>query len=751
MTAQNVSRVFVMIVVAVLYIFSPNRTSAQTIIAVNQTLDQNDFDPVDGVCDCDMAAPGNQCSLRAAFETANILGGWIIIAIPNGFYSLSLFGLENQSRFGDLDVYSGTLTRLDITGSGINNTFIDALGLFNAGAPERVLDIRSTVGAALQVNVSDLTISNGRAFALNETKGGGMRISGGTVSLDGVRVSSCQSNDDGGGIWVETSNTLTLLNSFIESNIAPAVSTGGGIRLDNNARLMMTGGGINSNQGGIRGGGIRVPAGCSADLNAIDLNGNAADNGAGVSNDGTVTATGGFHQLNIAGGSGGCYENRFGANLTLRNIQIDTNQAQFGGALNNSGTATIDQCWITGNTALTGGGIQNNFGNPVVNLFNSTVAHNTANDPAVGGGGIRNSGRFIAVNSTISNNRASNFGGGIYFNGNTQAMDLSAVTIAHNQAGNSGAGVFIDGNLGNSPLNIITSLVADNTLLGGGNVNFLGSYVMTSFGFNLDTDGSCAFAAPGDQSVVPANIGPLQNNGGPTPTHELLPGSLAIDHGACFDLAGNPILTDQRGVPRTGACDVGAFEAPGPPNDDCANRMTITAGGWVWDNCGATTDGPMEPCGFTGIDDKDVWYEFVMPCNGTWDLHVGPAMFDRAAGVYDACPPGGLLQNCTIVPAGAPLNLTTPGIAGQTLIIRIGSAPGTCGNAPLVITVQCNCPWDIATSGGPGQDGDVNVFDLFLLLANWNTNGPGADFAPPHNLVDVADLFQLLANWGLCP
>lgn len=81
----------------------------------------------------------------------------------------------------------------------------------------------------------------------------------------------------------------------------------------------------------------------------------------------------------------------------------------------------------------------------------------------------------------------------------------------------------------------------------------------------------------------------------------------------------------------------------------------------------------------------------------------------------------------------------------------VGAALDYRGNAPIVIRVQCNCPWDIATSGGPGQDGQVNVFDLFLLLGGWNTNGPGADLAPPVNNIDVFDLFEVLGHWGLCP
>lgn len=42
----------------------------------------------------------------------------------------------------------------------------------------------------------------------------------------------------------------------------------------------------------------------------------------------------------------------------------------------------------------------------------------------------------------------------------------------------------------------------------------------------------------------------------------------------------------------------------------------------------------------------------------------------------------------------------------------------------------------------------VNVFDLFVLLSNWNTSGDGAELAAPFNLVDVFDLFVLLAQWS---
>ena len=87
----------------------------------------------------------------------------------------------------------------------------------------------------------------------------------------------------------------------------------------------------------------------------------------------------------------------------------------------------------------------------------------------------------------------------------------------------------------------------------------------TSLGHNLDSDGSCGLSGPGDISGVDPLLGPLAVNGGPTKTHALLTGSPAIDAvpiADCTDPDGNPITTDQRGVPRPqdAACDIGAFE-----------------------------------------------------------------------------------------------------------------------------------------------------------------------------------------------
>lgn len=86
---------------------------------------------------------------------------------------------------------------------------------------------------------------------------------------------------------------------------------------------------------------------------------------------------------------------------------------------------------------------------------------------------------------------------------------------------------------------------------------------VTSSGYNVDSPGdTCGFEQLTDLVEVAGPIlGPLQDNGGPTETHALLPGSVAID---VIPEADCQVDTDQRGEPRpeTGGtlCDVGAFE-----------------------------------------------------------------------------------------------------------------------------------------------------------------------------------------------
>ena len=85
---------------------------------------------------------------------------------------------------------------------------------------------------------------------------------------------------------------------------------------------------------------------------------------------------------------------------------------------------------------------------------------------------------------------------------------------------------------------------------------------MTDYGYNLSSDNSAGFSAPGSLNNTDPKLGPLGDYGGPTLTMALLSGSPAIDGG---NTATAP-ATDQRGRSRPygTAADIGAFESSPP-------------------------------------------------------------------------------------------------------------------------------------------------------------------------------------------
>jgi hypothetical protein len=156
-------------------------------------------------------------------------------------------------------------------------------------------------------------------------------------------------------------------------------------------------------------------------------------------------------------------------------------------------------------------------------------------------------GDLKLYNTTISGNLAGTTGGG--FEAASGVVGVNNVTLARNAAASAG------GLHSAATVHVTNTILAENT---GGNCGG----AVTSFGYNLDDAASCAFAEPGDLAGLPANLGLLQDNGGTTFTHALLPGSPALEAGN--DLSCRP--TDQRGITRPQGlhCDIGAFESETP-------------------------------------------------------------------------------------------------------------------------------------------------------------------------------------------
>jgi len=271
---------------------------------------------------------------------------------------------------------------------------------------------------------------------------------------------------------------------------------------------------------------------------------------------GTITLTQG--ELGIAN------DNITGPDLTIEGpegsgLTVSANNSSRVFLVGSDADVAIDRLTITGgraegstpdNIQSQGGGILS-FGN--LTFTNSTVSGNTATNAS---GGIYNVfGALTITNSTVSANTSSNKGGGILSYG---TLMLTHSTVSANTSTNgSGGGIY---NAGTARLT--NTIVARNRATADPDV---GGMAFDSEGNNLigNTGGSTGWSASDLLNQQKPLLGPLQNNGGPTNTLALWPGSPAID---AADNDRCPAV-DQRGITRkdgdgdrTVICDIGAYE-----------------------------------------------------------------------------------------------------------------------------------------------------------------------------------------------
>jgi predicted outer membrane repeat protein len=238
-------------------------------------------------------------------------------------------------------------------------------------------------------------------------------------------------------------------------------------------------------------------------------------------------------------------------NLIIDSVVFSDNQSdQGGGVFYTKGFTSIRNSTLTGNAASFGGAI-------LASKFGTDV------------------GTGEVVNSTITGNSATEFGGGIYIG--QGEIQVESSTIVDNTADSDDSSPSVEGggtysaNLLATGFSVANTLYADNH---DGTTTPVDSECggdYTSFGYNLreaNNPGECTgFTATGDLVDADATmLGSLAANGGPTPTIALLAGNPAIN-------AGNPTTpggafpvcpaTDQRRLLRVGVagrCDIGAFE-----------------------------------------------------------------------------------------------------------------------------------------------------------------------------------------------
>lgn len=265
--------------------------------------------------------------------------------------------------------------------------------------------------------------------------------------------------------------------------------------------------------------------------------------------------------------------------LTIRHGVVTSGTWSLGAGIFNGGNLMVMASTITGNLAsaiclpispcIAGGGGIYNSGK--LTLSTSTVAGNTAKagfpahrfdvGTAEGGGIFNDKGTMMMSNSTLVGNTVRPTSGFVHYYGGAISNKLGTAIISNStlSANTSGIASVYFG----STVTLQNSIVSNNS---GWNC---GGNTMISKGYNLSSDNTCNFSGPGDLNNHDPLLGPLQNNGGPTETMALLPGSPAIDGGnpaGCTDGLGHLLTTDQRGMPRpdkedSAGCDMGAYES----------------------------------------------------------------------------------------------------------------------------------------------------------------------------------------------
>ena len=396
---------------------------------------------------------------------------------------------------------------------------IDGGGLATSGASNHF-----NVQSGAHLTLSQIALNKGANLS---ACGGSIHVlANGQLTLTKVSFDGNTSSYSGGAVCIDANGSADIHAASFTNNKS-GFSGGGGVF--NYGTLSMdhanfTGNTTSGHGGGLQNYGTGTVSDTTFDHNTADYN------GGGIDTTVTLTVTRGVFTGNYARRKGGGINDYLGT-LTVTESSFNGNHADEygGGIVNDAGTATIQTSEFSGNTSKgVGGGLRSNGATTVTN---STFS---ANHSDTNGGGIENSntvgtpGTLVLLNTTLAANTASTQGGNIY---------IGSVTPDH--------------------------VKLKNTLVASGSPNNCDKPV-SSQGNNLESANTCGLNAAGDKNNTSPDLGPLQNNGGPTETYALLTGSPAIDAGTN---SGCP-ATDQRGFARpidgnwdgVAVCDIGAYE-----------------------------------------------------------------------------------------------------------------------------------------------------------------------------------------------
>jgi hypothetical protein len=202
--------------------------------------------------------------------------------------------------------------------------------------------------------------------------------------------------------------------------------------------------------------------------------------GGGIWNGGVLLLDSSLIANNQADGGGSGILNALGATLTVSNSEITNNSPVFtvgsGGGIRNDGTLLIINSKISDNSAAdTGGGVWNGG---TLTVTNSTFSGNHSDNASYGGGGLYNYGITSVEDSTFTENNAAYYGGGIW---NVYNLSIANSTFSNNNATH-GAGIYNAGTLETS-----NSLFQENSAVqGGGGIYNHGHLTITDSTFSAN-------------------------------------------------------------------------------------------------------------------------------------------------------------------------------------------------------------------------------------------------------------------------
>jgi uncharacterized repeat protein (TIGR01451 family) len=307
--------------------------SASTTFTVNDTADAALATSTGKTC---VSTDSSKCTLRAAIQAADNLGGAVTITLPAGNYTLAIPATtgsqtDDPSK-GDLDIdqLNGASNPPNVTIAG-------------AGADSAVINANSI----------------DRAFTVHPDDGTGdptLTVSG--VTIEGGAPSAHSYDPLDGGAIDNEGGMLTIQNSMLTDNSAS--SGEGGAVYQGGVGISLTGSTIAGNSAPTAGGGIALPGGV-AQLTNDTIDGNSASSGGGLAYLTQAAATSQITNVTIAHNSGtdggGIYGPVYALAIENTIIAANTNTGGSGGAADCYGVTVDDNGPDEASTADLGGNL----------------------------------------------------------------------------------------------------------------------------------------------------------------------------------------------------------------------------------------------------------------------------------------------------------------------------------------------------------------------------------------------------------